>query len=69
MKLIIDSPSRPLRFWRRRGGGLWGSRAGGRWVFVELTEVYQFEADFEAKVEAQVNSMIEKLAAQPAGEG
>jgi type III restriction enzyme len=30
----------------------------GRWAFVELTEVYQIESDFEAKVEAEFNKMI-----------
>lgn len=33
----------------------------GRWAFVELTEVYQIEADFTAKVEQAFTSIIESV--------
>lgn len=33
----------------------------GRWAFVEFTDVYRMEADFEAKVEAEFNRMIEGI--------
>jgi type III restriction enzyme len=32
----------------------------GRWAFVEFTDVYQIESDFEAKVEAVFDRMIEE---------
>lgn len=35
----------------------------GRWAFVELTELYCIEADFEAKLEEAFGSMIEHRAA------
>jgi len=35
----------------------------GRWAFIELTEVYQIEADFSAKVEAAFNTMVDALTA------
>jgi type III restriction enzyme len=38
--------------------------AYGRWSFVELTEVYQIEPDFEAKVEQEFDKMIELSVAQ-----
>ena len=36
----------------------------GRWAFVEFTEVYQIETDFNAKVESEFNKMIEGVTAQ-----
>ena len=33
----------------------------GRWAFVEFTEVYQIEVDFEARIEAEFNAMIEGI--------
>ena len=36
----------------------------GRWAFVEFTEVYQIEADFEALVESTFNQMIESVSAE-----
>ena len=35
----------------------------GCWAFVEFTEVYQIESDFEARVEAVLNKMIDQFAA------
>ena len=32
----------------------------GRWAFVEFTDVYEIESDFEAKVEDEFNKMIEE---------
>ena len=32
----------------------------GRWAFVEFTDVYEMQSDFEAQVEAEFNKMIEK---------
>ena len=36
----------------------------GRWTFVELTEVYRMESDFEAKVEAEFQKLIASVASQ-----
>jgi len=33
----------------------------GRWTFVELTEVYRIESDFEAKVAAEFNRAVEAV--------
>jgi type III restriction enzyme len=35
----------------------------GRWTFVEFTDVYQMQADFEAKVAAAFTTMIQRLVA------
>jgi len=35
----------------------------GRWSFVELTEVYRIEADFEAKVESAFSGVVESVTA------
>jgi type III restriction enzyme len=37
----------------------------GRWAFVELTDVYQIEADFGARVEREFDKLIDSVAAQP----
>ena len=37
----------------------------GRWAFVEFTEVYQIQDDFEARVETEFNKMIDSVIAQP----
>jgi len=34
----------------------------GRWAFVEFTDVYEMQDDFEEKIEAQFNTMIELAA-------
>ena len=36
-------------------------RRFGRWEFVELTEVYSFESDFEDKVKSEVNNTFDAL--------
>ncbi|MCL6442742.1 MAG: DEAD/DEAH box helicase family protein [Alicyclobacillus sp.] len=36
----------------------------GRWAFVEFTQVYDIESDFEAKVQAEFESMISSVMAQ-----
>jgi hypothetical protein len=33
-------------------------RTPGRWVFADLTEIYQIDADFKAMVEREVDAMI-----------
>ena len=38
----------------------------GRWAFVEFTEVYRIEADFEAKVQGEFQKMIDSVAAPTA---
>lgn len=39
----------------------------GRWIFVELKEVFRLEKDFEVKVEEAVNAMVDALLNQPQG--
>ena len=36
----------------------------GRWAFVEFTEVYQIEADFEAFVDSKFNQIVESVSAE-----
>lgn len=36
----------------------------GRWAFMEFTDVYEMEADFEEKVEQKFNEMIDSFAVQ-----
>ena len=38
--------------------GVNNHRSFGRWDFVELTEIYSFESDFEEKVKSQINKKI-----------
>jgi type III restriction enzyme len=33
----------------------------GRWSFVEFTDVYQMQTDFETQVEGEFNKMIERM--------
>ena len=42
--------------------GVNNSGTYGRWAFVELTEIYRIESDFEAKVEVAFNGVIEGAA-------
>jgi len=35
----------------------------GRWAFVEFTDVYEMQDDFEARVEGEFNKMIAAVAA------
>ena len=39
----------------------------GRWTFVELTEVFEMESDFEEKIREQIEEMIDSVTVQPAG--
>jgi type III restriction enzyme len=41
----------------------------GRWAFAELTQVYEFEADFQAKLDESFNQMIEAARREPAAQG
>lgn len=41
--------------------GVNNHRRFGRWEFVELTEVYSFESDFEDKVKSEVNNTFDAL--------
>jgi type III restriction enzyme len=36
----------------------------GRWAFVEFTDVYQMEADFEARLVAEFNKMVDAVTPQ-----
>ena len=36
----------------------------GRWAFVELTDVYQIQAEFKAKVESGLNKVAQPVSAQ-----
>lgn len=41
----------------------------GRWAFAELTQVYEFEADFQAKIDESFNQMIDAALREPADQG
>lgn len=41
----------------------------GRWAFAELTQVYDFESDFQAKIDESFNQMIETARREPAAQG
>ena len=42
--------------------GVNNHRVFGRWDFVELTEIYRFESDFEEKVKSEINNKIYSVA-------
>jgi type III restriction enzyme len=41
----------------------------GRWAFTELTQVYEFETDFQAKIDESINQMIDAARRGPADQG
>ena len=44
--------------------GVNNSGQHGRWAFVEFTDVYQMEADFEARLAAEFNKMVDAVTPQ-----
>jgi hypothetical protein len=64
---VTPETARLLQHWRHHQFTGWApgvSNLGsyGRWAFVEFTEVYRIESEFEKKVGAEFNKMIESIA-------